>query len=260
MLRSIARQIPWNTTKPISQIVSTTIPSTTAATTTTTRALSSGKAKARGKRLRGGGGIPGPRYGGKISTELTHRGESILESVRAPKSVVNPIARWRILRGDFVQVTSGPESGKRGRVLEAIRASNCVLVEGVAMVTKMVPQVGTDRKKPVPTEGPIYVSRVNVICPETNLPTRIRYAFLEDGTKVRVAVRSGAVIPRPEILKQRRSPKPNDTVRCTPPTVVLERTYKDEDGLYDQLEGFESVVQVITTPSSFSSENSPQSS
>lgn len=204
--------------------------------------------RAHGKRLRYGGGIPGIRYGGKLSTELVHRGESVLESVRLPQTVVDPIKRWRVIRGDFVQVTSGPEKGKRGRVIEVIRASNRVLVEGVQLMTKKVPIMGSTLTKTVTTEAPIYVSRVNVICPQTNLPTRIRFAFLEDGTKVRVAVRSGAIIPRPEILKYRRKPRPDDTPKDTSATVVLERTFKDEDGLYAALDGFESVISVDPIP------------
>lgn len=206
------------------------------------RQMSSGKSRARGMRLRGGGGVPGPKYNGKISTEMLYRSESILESVRTPKNVINPIRQWRILRGDMVQVTSGPESGKRGRVLEVVRAANRVIVEGCGIVTKSVPQIGTDYKKPVQTEAPIYVSRVNVICPETDKPTRIRYAFLEDGTKVRVSVRSGCIIPRPEILSKRRKERGGDTLRDTKPDVVLQRTFQDGNGLY---EGFESLVEII---------------
>lgn len=204
--------------------------------------------RAHGKRLRYGGGVPGVRYGGKASTDMTHRGESVLESIRLPPTVVDPIKRWRVIKGDFVQVTSGPEKGKRGRVIEVVRASNRVVVEGVKLVTKKVPIVGSALTKSVTTESPIYVSRVNVICPQTNFPTRIRFAFLEDGTKVRVAVRSGAIIPRPEILKYRRKPRPDDTPKDTSATVVLERTFQDEDGLYAALDGFESVVSVEPIP------------
>lgn len=212
---------------------------------TTKRDLSSGKSRVRGVRLRYGGAIPGPKFGGKISTEMTHRGESILESIRTPKTVLNPIKRWRVLRGDLVEVISGPEKGIRGRVIEVVRASNRVVVEGAGIVTKYVPQIGTHRKKPVKTEAPIYVSRVAVVCPETNRPTRVRFAFLEDGTKVRVSVRSGAIIPRPEILKVRRKARPADTPKDTPPDIVLERTYKDEDGLYLDMNGFQSVIQIF---------------
>lgn len=200
--------------------------------------------RAHGKRLRYGGGVPGQRFGGKISTEMNHRGESVLESIRLPKTVVNPIKRWRILRGDFVQVTSGPEKGKRGRVIEVVRPSNSVVVEGVRLVQQKIPVAGSSYFKSVITEAPIYVSRVNVICPQTDLPTRIRYAFLEDGTKVRVAVRSGAIIPRPEILKYRRKPRAEDSPKDTPATVVLQRTFQDEDDLYAELDGFQSVVSV----------------
>ena len=40
----------------------------------------------------------------------------------------------------------------------------------------------------------------------TNKPTRITFSYLDDGTKVRVAKKSGAVIPRPEVLKYRKRP------------------------------------------------------
>jgi hypothetical protein len=42
-------------------------------------------------------------------------------------------------------------------------------------------------------------------------PCKTGYKYLEDGTKVRVSrgmYASGAVIPRPEILKERKKPRP----------------------------------------------------
>jgi large subunit ribosomal protein L24 len=185
------------------------------------------------------------RYGGKISTEMRYRSESILESVRTPKPAMNPVRKWRILRGDFVQVTSGPHRGKRGRVLEVVRANNRVIVEGVGIVKKFVPQPDSTRKKMVCTEAPVPVSRVQVICPETDRPTRIGVAFLEDGTKVRVAKRSGAIIPRPLILSQRRVPIPDKAgPKDTDPRVVLTRTFDDENGLYAEKYGsFQALIE-----------------
>lgn len=207
------------------------------------RGLASKTHLARGKRLRRGGAVPGQRYGGKLSTDMLYRSESVLESIRTPKSVVDPIKNWRIVRGDLVQVISGPEKGKRGRVLEVVRAANRVVVEGVGIVKKYAPQPDSQRKKLVHTEAPVYVSRVAVVCPETNLPTRVMYSFLEDGTKVRVSKKSGAIIPRPEILRQRRKPRPeNDGPKDTAPTVALERTFEDEDGLYEKYAGFKSLI------------------
>lgn len=170
---------------------------------------------------------------GKPSTEMTYRGEAVLESIRIPKPVVNPIKRWKILRGDYVEVISGPEKGKRGRVIEVVRASNRVVVEGVQMVDKFIAQTDSAGKVKITTEAPIYVSRVSVVCPETGKPTRVGYGFLEDGTKVRIAKRSGAVIPRPEILKVRRKEKrKEDGKKDTKSVVALERTFVDEWGIY----------------------------
>ena len=36
------------------------------------------------------------------------------------------------------------------------------------------------------------------------VPTRVKWGFLEDGTKVRIANKSGAIVPKPDLLKQRR--------------------------------------------------------
>ena len=46
-------------------------------------------------------------------------------------------------------------------------------------------------------EEPVHASQANVVCPETDKPTRVRMEFDEDGKKFRVSVRSGAPIPYP---------------------------------------------------------------
>ncbi len=43
--------------------------------------------------------------------------------------------RWKIVRGDKVQVTQGPQSGQKGTVLAVIRETNRVIIEGVNMVS-----------------------------------------------------------------------------------------------------------------------------
>ncbi|CAN0432646.1 unnamed protein product [Hapterophycus canaliculatus] len=66
-----------------------------------------------------------------------------------------------------------------------------------------------------------------------SFPTKVSYKFLEDGTRVRVSKRSGAVIPRPEILKVRRQPRSNLTgPKDTAKEDVEEVTFRglDENG------------------------------
>lgn len=208
--------------------------------------------RAKYRRIRGGGAIPGVRYGGRLSTEMRHRGESIIDSIRTPRNVLNPIKRWRVVRGDLVEVTSGPLKGQRGKVLEVVRASNRVVVEGVGIVTKHVAVPDSPRKKPTRTEGPIPVTRVQLVCPESDKPTRVSFAFLDDGTKVRVSKQTGCIIPRPAILSERRLPRAKfNPDKDTPSSVALKCTFEDENNLYAEKYGsFHDLIQkALPTPS-----------
>ena len=74
----------------------------------------------------------------------------------------------------------------------------------------------------------MHYSNVNLVDPVTGLPTRVGRKMLEDGSKVRVAKKSGAIIPRPEILLQRRRPQSlSVTESCTSNAdAVWEITYQ----------------------------------
>ena len=100
-----------------------------------------------------------------------------------------------IRRDDTVQVISGNDRGKRGRVLRVIKGGARLIVEGVRMMkrhtrpTQRDPQGGI-----VEREAPISASNVMVICPKTDGPTRVRKTKLEDGRNMRVSARSGEMI------------------------------------------------------------------
>jgi len=115
--------------------------------------------------------------------------------------------KWNILRGDKVQVVgSHPEKGKQGTVLQVLRATDQVLVEGVNMAKRRI-KGDADRGikgRTVEEEQAIPYCKVNLIDPLSGKPTRVIRKFLDDGTKVRIAKKSGTVIPRPEILKFRK--------------------------------------------------------
>jgi len=120
--------------------------------------------------------------------------------------------KWNILRGDQVQVISRKhhEYGKQGIVLKVDRQRDRVIVENVNMGRKNVkanPDAGLPGKT-IYRERSMHYSNVNLVDPVTGFPTRVYRKYLDDGTKVRVAKKSGAIIPRPEILTQRRNPKP----------------------------------------------------
>ena len=104
--------------------------------------------------------------------------------------------RFSIKRGDQVYVIAGKDRGKSGRVMRVYPQTDKVLVEGVNTIKKAVKaNPGKNIKGGiVEREAPLAVSNVSLICPETNAPTRVGYKILEDGSKVRVARKSGAVI------------------------------------------------------------------
>ena len=100
-----------------------------------------------------------------------------------------------IKKGDTVEVMSGNDRGRRSTVLSVFKDKGRVLVEGVNMrkhhtrPSQRDPQGGILER-----EASINVSNVMVVCPKTDLPTRIRHQKLENGNNVRVSVRSGEMI------------------------------------------------------------------
>jgi large subunit ribosomal protein L24 len=103
--------------------------------------------------------------------------------------------KLHVKKDDTVMVISGKDKGKKGRIIVAYPRHNRVLVEGINMVkkhskpTQDYPQGGIIEK-----EAPIHVSNVMLIDPKSGLPTRVGYRVLDNGSKVRVAKRSGEVI------------------------------------------------------------------
>ena len=119
--------------------------------------------------------------------------------------------KWNIVRGDQVQVISRkhPEFGKQGIVLSVDRKRDRLVVENVNLQNKKI-SADQETGRPgrmIKTEASIHYSNVNLVDPVTGQPTRVIRKYLEDGTKVRVSKKSGAIIPRPEILTQRKRPQ-----------------------------------------------------
>src|SRR5919206_2296804 len=106
-------------------------------------------------------------------------------------------AKLKIRRGDTVQVMSGKDRGKTGRVLRVEPARQRVYVEGVAVRKRHIrPRSLRDTQRQqevggiVESEGPVHVSNVMLVDPKSKRPTRVGVKR-EDGRRVRVAKRSG---------------------------------------------------------------------
>ena len=109
----------------------------------------------------------------------------------------------KIKKGDTVQMLSGKDRGKQGRVIDARPKQKKVIVENLNIVkrhTKPRPIQNTSRMGSagmtpggvVDKPAPVHVGNVMVVCPVCNRPTRVGMKEREDhGTlkKVRVCKR-----------------------------------------------------------------------
>ena len=99
----------------------------------------------------------------------------------------------KIKKGDTVQIISGNDVGKSGRVIKVFPSKEKIIVEGLNMVKKHArptqenPQGGIMEK-----EAAIHIS--NVMFLVGGKPTRIGYKTLKDGRKAKYAKTTGEVI------------------------------------------------------------------
>ncbi len=105
--------------------------------------------------------------------------------------------KMKIKKGDNVVVISGRDKGRSGQVLRVYPAESRLVVQGVHMARRHTkPRMG-DPGGIVDKELTIHVSNVAHIDPQSNKPTRVGYKIMDDGSKVRVARRSGEMLPEP---------------------------------------------------------------
>jgi large subunit ribosomal protein L24 len=103
----------------------------------------------------------------------------------------------KIRSGDTVQVISGKDAGKQGRVLRVEPRKSRLYVEGLNIVKRhQRPRSLKDTQRGgkvggvIEKEGPIHVSNVMVVDPKEGKPTRIAIERGDDGSRERVAKRS----------------------------------------------------------------------
>ena len=101
--------------------------------------------------------------------------------------------KFKIKKGDQVVVITGRDKGKKGEVLEELRAESRVRVQGVNMVKRHRRATQNDAGGIISMEAPLHVSNVAHIDPESGAATRVGFE-VKDGNKVRVAKRSGKAL------------------------------------------------------------------
>jgi len=97
-----------------------------------------------------------------------------------------------IRQNDTVEVRTGKDRGKRGRVRSVLSHQQRAFVEGVNVVKRHqkamppVRQAGIIEK-----EASVHLSNLMLVCSSCSKATRVGHTILSDGRKVRVCRRCG---------------------------------------------------------------------
>ena len=106
--------------------------------------------------------------------------------------------RINLKKNDTVQVITGRDAGKQGKVLKILREKNRVIVQGVGFTKKHTrPNPQRNIKGGIAErEAPIHASNVMIVCGECNKRTRIGHKIMTDGKKARICRRCQGVLDR----------------------------------------------------------------
>ncbi len=100
----------------------------------------------------------------------------------------------KIRRGDDVIVLAGRDKGKKGTVLNVDPKKRRAVVQGVNVAKRHTAPTQGDPGGIKEKELSIHLSNLALEDPKTGEPTRVGFKTLKDGSKVRVARRSGEEI------------------------------------------------------------------
>ncbi len=102
--------------------------------------------------------------------------------------------KLNIKKGDNVQVMSGVDKGKTGKVVEVIIEKYRAIVEGVNIVHKHTkPSTNSPQGGIIQKEASIHISNLMILDPSQGKPTRIGRK-IENGKSVRYAKKSGEIL------------------------------------------------------------------
>jgi large subunit ribosomal protein L24 len=111
----------------------------------------------------------------------------------------------RIRTNDVVQIISGDERGKQGKVLRTIQESNRIVVEGVNRVFRHMRKSAQNPKgQRIQKEAPIDVSNVALYCSTCKRGVRVGHKVTDDGQKVRVCRKCNGEFEKVVVRGKRR--------------------------------------------------------
>lgn len=102
--------------------------------------------------------------------------------------------RFHIKKNDLVEINTGEEKERRGRVLEILPEKSQAIIEGINLVKKH--QRARSQTKPsgiVTVPGPIHISNLVLICPKCGKKTKVKMDKIEN-KRIRMCKECGEII------------------------------------------------------------------
>ena len=99
--------------------------------------------------------------------------------------------KFHVRKNDLVEVITGEEKERRGRVLEVIPEKTMAIVEGINLVKKH--QRARSQAKPsgiVTVPAPVHISNLMLICPKCGKKAKVRMEKIEN-KRVRICKKCG---------------------------------------------------------------------
>ncbi|MDR2782732.1 MAG: 50S ribosomal protein L24 [Treponema sp.] len=101
--------------------------------------------------------------------------------------------KFKLKREDTVEIMTGKDKGKRGRILKILRDKDRVVVEGLNIVKKARKRRNQqDRGGIIEIEAPLHISNVQIICKKCG-HTRIGIK-IDGDKKTRICKKCGEVL------------------------------------------------------------------
>ena len=108
---------------------------------------------------------------------------------------LNKQPKLHIRKNDTVQVISGNNKGKTGKVLEVLVDKKRAIVEGVNMITKhKKPSAANPEGGLEKTEAAMHISNLMLVDPSTGEPTRTGRKRDAEGKLKRYSKKTGEII------------------------------------------------------------------
>ena len=107
--------------------------------------------------------------------------------------MVKAVHKYKLKKEDVVEIITGKDKGKRGRILKILRDKDRIVVEGANIVKKAKKRKNQqDRGGIIEVEAAIHYSNVAMVCKKCG-PTRIGYK-IEGENKTRVCRKCGEAL------------------------------------------------------------------